>query len=38
LLEIRDDKIWTMGGDREVASPWPQDNDVWVADLTSIEA
>jgi N-acetylneuraminic acid mutarotase len=34
LLEIRDDMIWTMGGDREVASPWPQDNDVWVANLS----
>ena len=33
LLEIRDEKIWTLGGDREVLSPWPQDNDVWVADL-----
>jgi hypothetical protein len=33
LLVIRDGKLWTIGGDREVASPWPQDNDVWVADL-----
>ncbi len=29
---IRDDKIWTFGGDRERISPWPQDNDVWAAD------
>jgi N-acetylneuraminic acid mutarotase len=34
LLEIRDEKVWTFGGDREVMSPWPQDNDVWVADLS----
>ena len=33
LLEIHDSKLWTMGGDREVISPYPQDNDVWVADL-----
>ena len=33
MLEVRDDKIWTFGGDREVMSPWPQDNDVWVADF-----
>jgi N-acetylneuraminic acid mutarotase len=33
LLEVHDGKIWTLGGDREVLSPWPQDNDVWVADL-----
>jgi len=33
LLKVRDDKIWTFGGDREVISPWPQDNDVWTADL-----
>ncbi len=32
MLEVRDGKIWTFGGDREVLSPWPQDNDVWVAD------
>jgi hypothetical protein len=30
---IRDDKIWTIGGDREVLSPWPQDNDVWIAEI-----
>ena len=33
LLVIRDDKIWTIGGDREVLSPWPQDNDVWIAEI-----
>lgn len=33
MLEIRDGKLWTLGGDREVISPYPQDNDVWVADL-----
>ncbi len=33
LLEIHDGKIWTLGGDREVLSPWPQDNDVWIAEL-----
>jgi N-acetylneuraminic acid mutarotase len=33
LLEIHDGKIWTLGGDRETLAPWPQDNDVWVADL-----
>ena len=31
MLEVHDGKIWTLGGDREVLSPWPQDNDVWVA-------
>ena len=33
MLEAYDGKIWTLGGDREVLSPWPQDNDVWIADL-----
>ena len=33
MLEVHDGKIWTFGGDREVMSPWPQDNDVWVAEL-----
>jgi hypothetical protein len=33
MLEVRDGKIWTFGGDREVMSPWPQDNDVWVAEF-----
>ncbi|MSR09598.1 MAG: exo-alpha-sialidase [Gammaproteobacteria bacterium] len=33
LLVIRDGRLWTLGGDREVAAPWPQDNDVWVAKL-----
>ncbi len=37
LLVIRGGKIWTLGGDREVLSPWPQDNDVWVADLPADE-
>jgi hypothetical protein len=32
MLKVRDGKIWTLGGDREVLSPWPQDNDVWTAD------
>lgn len=32
MIEVRDNKIWTFGGDRERISPWPQDNDVWVAD------
>ncbi len=32
-LEVRDGQLWTFGGDREVLSPWPQDRDVWVADL-----
>ena len=36
LLEIHDGKLWTFGGDREVLSPWPQDNDVWVADLSEL--
>ena len=33
MIEVRDGKLWTFGGDRERFSPWPQDNDVWVADL-----
>lgn len=33
MLEIRDGKLWTLGGDRETMSPWPQDNDVWVAEM-----
>ncbi len=33
LLVIRDGRLWTLGGDREVAAPWPQDNDVWIAEL-----
>ncbi|MGI9666555.1 MAG: hypothetical protein ACR2N2_05570 [Acidimicrobiia bacterium] len=37
LLEILDDQLWTFGGDREVASPWPQDNDVWRFDLTRLQ-
>ena len=36
LLEVQDNKLWTLGGDREVLSPWPQDNDVWVADLSTL--
>jgi hypothetical protein len=35
LLAVREGEIWTMGGDREVLFPWPQDNDVWVAGLPS---
>jgi hypothetical protein len=30
---VRDNKVWTLGGDRESLSPWPQDNDVWIAEL-----
>ena len=33
LLESRDGQLWTFGGDREKASPWPQDNDVWTATI-----
>jgi len=33
MLEVRDGKIWTFGGDREGMSPWPQDNDVWVGEI-----
>ena len=33
LLAIRGGKIWTFGGDEEVAAPYPQDNDVWVASM-----
>ena len=33
LLAVRDGRIWTIGGDREVAAPWPQDNDVWVGTI-----
>jgi len=33
LLVVYDNKIWTIGGDREVMAPWPQDNDVWVAEI-----
>ena len=33
LLVVRDNKIWTIGGDREVKAPWPQDNDVWTVDI-----
>ena len=32
-MVARDGKLWTLGGDREVASPWPQDNDVWYAEI-----
>jgi hypothetical protein len=35
LLLVRDGKIWTFGGDEEVAAPYPQDNDVWVADVSA---
>lgn len=33
MLKVHDGKLWTFGGDREVLSPWPQDNDVWVTEL-----
>ena len=33
LLVVRDGKLWTIGGDREVKAPWPQDNDVWAAEI-----
>jgi hypothetical protein len=33
LMVVRDGKLWTLGGDREVASPWPQDNDVWYVEI-----
>jgi len=33
LMLVRDGKLWTLGGDREVAAPWPQDNDVWFFEL-----
>jgi hypothetical protein len=33
MLEFRDGCLWTLGGDREVLSPWPQDNDVWSVEL-----
>jgi hypothetical protein len=33
MIEVRDNKVWTFGGDRERFSPWPQDNDVWVCEL-----
>lgn len=32
LFKAYDNKLWTMGGDQEVLSPWPQNNDVWVLD------
>lgn len=38
MLKVRDNKIWTFGGDREVLSPWPQDNDVWITELAEISA
>lgn len=34
-IEVSDNQIWTFVGDREIASPWPQDNDVWVANWPS---
>ena len=36
VLVARDDALWTLAGDRERFAPWPQDNDVWRADLTSL--
>jgi N-acetylneuraminic acid mutarotase len=38
MIEIRDGKVWTFGGDREVLAPWPQDNDVWAAELPVADA
>ncbi|WP_372734123.1 hypothetical protein [Nocardioides sp.] len=38
MLEVRDGLMWTFGGDREVASPWPQDHDVWTAPATPVAA
>ncbi len=32
MFKALDGKLWTMGGDQEVLSPWPQNNDVWVLD------
>lgn len=32
LFKAHENKLWTMGGDQEVLSPWPQNNDVWVLD------
>ena len=37
-LEAREGRLWTFGGDRETLSAWPQDNDVWTADLTASAA
>jgi len=31
MFEVRNDTLFTFGGDREVMAPWPQDNDVWMA-------
>ncbi len=36
LFKEHDGKLWTMGGDQEVSSPWPQNNDVWTADLAEL--
>lgn len=33
MFEVRGERLWTLGGDREVMAPWPQNNDVWHADL-----
>jgi len=36
MLKVHDGRLWTLGGDREVMSPWPQDNDVWSAVLPEV--
>ena len=36
MLEVHDDKLWTFGAERALKSPWAQDNDVWVADLSEL--
>lgn len=33
MLKVKDGKLWTLGGDQETLSPWPQNNDVWTTDL-----
>ena len=34
MLECHDNKLWTFGAGRSLTTPWAQDNDVWVADLS----
>ncbi len=36
MIAVRDDKIWTFGGDEELAAPYPQDNDVWTMELVGV--
>ncbi len=31
MLEARDGKLWTFGGDRATLWPGPMDNDAWTA-------